>query len=136
MSIGENVAPLLGRVLIAQLFLIAALFKVEAWEWHANLVAQKGLPYAYAFVAIALIVETFCGLAILVGFRARMVAVVLFGYVLCVSYVMHDFWSAGTQTLYAQQLDQFLKNLAVAGGLLCIVGHGAGEWSIDSWRGE
>jgi putative oxidoreductase len=55
-------------------------------------------------------------------------------YTLVVSFMMHDFWAIGDADLMRTEMQLFAKNMAIAGGLLVMVGHGAGRWSYDSWR--
>jgi putative oxidoreductase len=139
MSLGERLAPVFGRGLLASIFLLAGLLKIANWDSTIEMLAGHGLPFRHMLLAIAMIVELLCGFAVLIGFRTRMAALLLFLYTLTVTYVLHDFWSYSdpVQALrYASELQLFVKNTAIAGGLLLLVGHGAGEWSVDSWRGE
>jgi putative oxidoreductase len=139
MSLGERLAPVFGRGLLALIFLLAAYAKIVTWGATAQMMAAKQLPFPEFLLAIAFLTELLCGAAIFVGFRTKLAALLLFLYTLTVNYVLHDFWSytdPGELQRYAQELQLFVKNMAIAGGLLLLVGHGAGDWSWDSWRGE
>jgi putative oxidoreductase len=136
MSFGEHLAPIIGRCLIAAIFLLAGLFKIQNWVQTEMLMAQHGMQYIGLFLSAALLIEILCGFAVLIGFRTRLAAVALFGYTLAVSYVMHDFWNMDDVGLYRDQLQLFTKNMAIAGGLLLLVGNGGGGWSVDAWREE
>jgi putative oxidoreductase len=140
MSLGEKLAPAFGRGLIAALFLLAGLLKLQNWDGSLAMLEAHGVQFRPALLATALLVELLCGTAILIGFRTRMAALILFGYTLAVNYVLHDFWvfhgDPAMAVRYAAELQLFVKNMAIAGGLLLLVGHGAGDWSFDSWRGE
>jgi putative oxidoreductase len=138
-SLGERLAPVFGRGLLALIFLLAGYLKMTGWDGTVAMLAAHKLPGPAFLLAVALLTELLCGAAILVGFRTKLAALLLFLYTLTVNYVMHDFWSyaePAQMARYAHELQLFVKNMAIAGGLLLLVGHGAGEWSWDSWRGE
>lgn len=63
-------------------------------------------------------------------------ALILFAFTLAVSFAMHDFWTIGDEELARTEMQLFVKNMGLAGGLLLLVGLGAGNWSYDSWRGD
>jgi putative oxidoreductase len=139
MSLGERLAPVFGRGLLALIFLLAGYLKIVNWDSTVAMLAAHQLPFPAFMLALALLTELTCGAAVFLGFRAKLAALLLFLYTLTVNYVLHDFWSYADPsqlTRYAQELQLFVKNMAIAGGLLLIVGHGAGEWSWDSWRGD
>lgn len=137
MSLGEKLAPVFGRGLLAMIFLLAGLLKVQNWDAMAAMLADHGVPARAFMLAAALLVELLCGFAVLIGFRTRLAALFLFLYTLTVNYVLHDFWNFQDVPLrYGAELQLFVKNMAIAGGLLLLVGHGAGDWSVDSYRGE
>lgn len=139
MSLGERLAPVFGRGLLALIFLLAGYLKIVGWDNSVAMLAAHQLPAPAFLLSIALMTELLCGTAIFIGFRTKMAALLLFLYTLTVNYVLHDFWSytdPAQMQRYALELQLFVKNMAIAGGLLLLVGHGAGEWSWDSWRGE
>lgn len=139
MSLGERLSPVFGRGLLALIFLLAAYGKIVTWGATAQMLTAKQLPFPEFLLAAALLTELLCGAAVFVGFRTKLAALILFLYTLTVNYVLHDFWSytdPGQLQRYGQELQLFVKNMAIAGGLLLLVGHGAGDWSWDSWRGE
>jgi putative oxidoreductase len=63
----------------------------------------------------------------------RWSALALALFTLVASLVFHAFWSAPPEQQFVQQL-LFMKNVAVAGGLLFVAGAGAGAWSLEAWR--
>jgi putative oxidoreductase len=136
MSFGENIAPLVGRVMIAVLFILAGLEKLQHWNASALSMAQHGMSMIGPSLALAIIVEIGAGIALIVGFRTRLMALALFVFTVVVSFVMHDFWAIGAADLARAEMQLFAKNMAIAGGLLILVGLGAGGWSYDSLRGD
>jgi putative oxidoreductase len=136
MSFGENIAPLVGRCLMAALFVLSGIQQVEHWNDAARLMEAHGMSGIGPLLALAIVVQIGCGLALAIGFRTRLMALVLFLFVLIVSFSLHDFWTIKDAALAQTEMQLFAKNVAIAGGLLVLVGLGAGNWSYDSWRGE
>ena len=136
MSFGENIAPLVGRVMIAAIFILAGFEKLQHWNASALSMAQHGMTMIGPSLALAIAVEIGAGIALIIGFRTRLMALTLFMFTLVVSFVMHDFWTIGDADLARVEMQLFAKNMAIAGGLLMLVGLGAGGWSYDSVRGD
>ncbi len=136
MSFGENIAPLVGRVMIAAIFILAGFEKLQHWNASALSMAQHGMSMIGPSLALAIVLEIGAGIALIIGFRTRLMALTLFMFTLVVSFVMHDFWAIGDADLARVEMQLFAKNMAIAGGLLMLVGLGAGGWSYDSVRGD
>lgn len=136
MSFGENIAPLVGRCMIAALFVLSGVQKLQNWDSTTLYMAQHGVSPIQPLLALAIVVEIGAGLGLIVGFRTRLLALALFVFTLTVSFLMHDFWTMGGSDLARTEMQLFAKNMAIAGGLLMLVGLGAGNWSYDSWRGD
>jgi putative oxidoreductase len=136
MSFGENIAPAVGRVLISSLFLLAGLAKVQHWDETALSMTRHGVTMVGPLLAAAVAVELGAGFGLLIGFRTRVMALMLFVFTLVVNFVMHDFWTISAADAARIEMQLFAKNMAVAGGLLVLVGLGGGSWSYDSFRGD
>lgn len=121
--------PALGRLLIALIFILGGYGKIGAYDGTVGYIASVGLPFPALGYVIAIIVELGGGILLLVGFQARIVAAILALFSLATAAFFHN--QLGDQN----QMIHFLKNLAIAGGLLQIVAHGAGALSIDN-RGK
>jgi putative oxidoreductase len=134
MSFGENIAPLVGRCLIAGLFIISGIGKLQHWNDATMSMAAHGVTMIGPLLALAIVVEIGAGFGVIIGFRTRLLALALFAFTLAVSFVMHDFWAIEDAELARAQTVLFMKNMAIAGGLLMLVGLGAGRWSYDNWR--
>jgi putative oxidoreductase len=119
-------AELAARVSLALLFIVAGLGKIGGYEGVAGYMASMGVPGSLLPLVIAL--EIAGGIAIAVGFRTRLVAFLLAGFSLLSGLIFHSPLDPAEQT-------QFLKNLAIAGGFLLLVAHGAGHYSLDARRG-
>lgn len=117
-----------ARLLIAAIFVFSGVGKLVAPGGTIGYIASAGLPAPTLGYAVALLVELVGGLLLIVGYRTRAVAAALALFTLATAVVFHaDFADQ-------QQRVQFLKNLAIAGGLLHIVALGAGAYSFDSRR--
>jgi putative oxidoreductase len=137
MSFGESIAPVVGRCLLASLFILSGIGKLEYWDATAQSMAAHGLTAVGPLLALSVVIELGAGTALVAGFRTRLMALVLFLFTLVVSFLMHDFWTITDNPELARTETQlFAKNMAIAGGLLLLVGLGAGRLSFDGWRGE
>ncbi len=126
----QSLMFLLARLFLAALFLRAGWGKIEAYGQTVAAIGGQGVPFAQAAAPLAIFAEIGGGLALLVGYRARLAAVGLIVYVALVSYYFHDFWRlAGGQAQLQATL--FLKNLSIISGLIFLAGAGPGRISID-----
>ena len=133
MNTYQNALNLLGRLLIVALFLPAGLSKLTGFDGTVGYFASLGLPLATLAVVVAIIAEVWGGIALLVGFHTRIVAILLAIFTLAASITGHAFWAAPADAAFIQQL-LFLKNIAVIGGLLVLASAGAGKFSIDGYK--
>jgi len=134
MSFGENIAPLVGRGLIALFFALTGLQQLQDWSGARMNLLAHGLHPPDVFLAVAMVLEFGCAAALLLGFRTRLAALALFILTLTASVALNDFWKIDDAEHAYMQQQLFLRNLAIAGGLLVIFGMGAGRWSYDTWR--
>jgi len=118
-------AELAARIFLATLFVVAGLGKIPGYAGVAGYMASMGVPGSLLPLVIAL--EIVGGLAIAIGYRTRLVAFLLAGFSLLSGLLFHSPLDPSEQT-------QFLKNLAITGGFLLLVVHGAGRLSLDARR--
>jgi putative oxidoreductase len=129
----QNPLSLVGRLLLAFLFLPAGIMKIGGFAGTAGYIASKGLPMPEVGVVIAILVEVLGGLALIAGFGTRVAAVVLAVFTLVATVIFHAYWAVPAEMQMVQQL-MFFKNIAVVGGLLVLAAFGAGGWSLDAKR--
>ena len=123
--------PFVGRLFIGLPFLASGFSKVTDYNGTIGFIMSSTLPLpAPLAYAGALAVELGCGLLMIVGYQARIVAAVFVLFCLATAVFFHAHFSDPNQTFH------FIKNLIMAGGLLQIVAFGAGELSIDSRLSE
>ena len=135
MSVVDKFGPLIGRILIALLFVPAGIGKIAGFSGTVGYIASKGLPLPPVAAVGAIIVEVGVGLALLAGFKTRYVALILALFTLATALIFHDFWTVQDAMQRMDQNIHFMKNLAIIGGLLFVAAHGGGAFSIDN-RGK
>lgn len=129
----QNPLSLVGRLLLAALFLPAGIAKLTGFAGTVDYIGSVGLPLPSLAAALAIIVEIGGGLALLAGFGTRVAAIVLALFTLAASFFFHNYWGMPADQQFVQQL-LFNKNIAVAGGLLALAAGGPGGWSLDARR--
>ncbi|MBR0568142.1 DoxX family protein [Azoarcus sp. L1K30] len=129
----QNPLSLIGRLLLAALFLPAGIGKLTGFSGTVGYISSVGLPLPEVAAALALIVEIAGGLALIAGFGTRLAALALALFTLVASFFFHNYWGVAAEQQFVQQL-LFYKNIAVAGGLFTLAAFGAGAWSVDARR--
>lgn len=126
-------AALIGRLLLGGFFLYYGLTKFAGLAGTAGYIASVGLPMPMAGAVFAAAIETLGGLALLLGFQARIAALSLAAFTVVATVIFHAFWAVPAEQAFVQQL-MFSKNLALTGGLLMLAALGAGPLSLDQRR--
>ena len=129
----QNTLSLIGRALIALLFIPAGFSKIGGFTGTAGYIASKGLPLPEVGVVIAIVIELGAGLMLLAGFGTRIAALALAAFTLVATFIFHNYWGVPAEQQMVQQL-MFFKNIAVVGGLLTLAAWGAGAFSVDAKR--
>jgi putative oxidoreductase len=124
MSDSTRYLPFVGRLLIGVVFLMSGLSKIHDYAGITTAISDAGLPFAALGFAVAVVVEVGLGLLLLVGYRARPVALAIW----CVVTAIFFHRNFADQNM----MIHFLKNIMIAGGLLQIVHFGAGSVSLDT----
>jgi putative oxidoreductase len=119
----SSAAELSGRFLLVLLFLLSGLGKLGAYKATAAYMASVGVPSALLPAVIA--TEILGSLAIVLGWKTRVVAFLLAGFSLLSALTFHNNLADQTQMI------MFFKNLSIAGGFLLLVANGAGSLSLD-----
>lgn len=118
-------APL-GRAMLGSLFLISGVSKIGGYAATQGYMEAMGVPGALLPAVIAL--EVLAPIALIVGWNARIAAFLLAGFSVVAAVLFH-----GNVADQIQQI-MFLKNIAVAGGLLTIVANGPGAFALTPRR--
>jgi putative oxidoreductase len=129
----QQPAVLVGRVLLGLIFILSGFGKIAGFDGTVGYIAAKGLPFPALVAALTIVVELGGGLALAAGLYARQAALVLAVFTLLTALIFHNFWAAPAAEHMGQQIN-FLKNLAIAGGMLVLAAFGAGRLSLDAHR--
>ncbi|HEY1707691.1 MAG TPA: DoxX family protein [Rhizomicrobium sp.] len=135
MSFSELISPLLGRAMLAWFFLSSAFEMMGNFEGTSQLMTMAHIPAAPLLLVGVLTVLLLGGSALLLGFHTRAGALMLFAFTLIASVVMHAFWKINNPIDRAADFELFARNVAIAGGLLLLVGMGPGAFAIDNRLG-
>jgi len=133
MALIEKFGPPLGRVLLSLLFITSGIRKISGFDGTVGYIASKGLPLPQVAAAGTIFVEVVVGIALLIGFKARLSALIIAAFTVAASVVFHNYWAVPAEQVMMQQIN-FYKNLSIVGGLLFVAAFGAGPLSVDNRR--
>lgn len=123
----KDTTAIVGRILLAVLFLLSGFSKLASPEGTMAYIESSGLPFPLLSYLAALGVELGLAALLIVGFQARLVAVVMAGFTAMAALAFHNNLADQGQFI------NFFKNISIAGGLLQIAAFGGGSLSIDGW---
>jgi putative oxidoreductase len=124
----EKVSQFVARVFLGHIFLLAGLSKIGAYEGTQGYMDVMGVPGA--LLPLVILLEVAGGLAIIAGWRTKWAASLLAAFSVIAAAIFHNDFADQTQMIL------FMKNIAITGGLLLLVAHGAGAYSLDIRRGS
>ncbi len=119
----QEISAPIGRLLLSMIFIYSGFGKITGYAATAGYMESMGVPSLLLPLVIAL--EVLGGIAILIGFKARLVSILMAGFCILSALIFHQFWMDESQT------NPFMKNFAMAGGFLMIFAHGPGAYSVD-----
>jgi putative oxidoreductase len=117
--------PLAGRILLALIFIFAGYNKLIGWDGTLGFMASKGVPFTEVALMLSILIELGGGLMIAFGFYARWAALAIFLFLIPVTYIFHPFW------VDPAEMNSFMKNVAIMGGMLYIMNYGSGRFSLN-----
>ncbi|WP_297323810.1 DoxX family protein [Nitrosomonas sp.] len=122
----EKITQLIARIMLGHIFLIAGLQKIGGYEGTQGYMESVGLPGM--LLPLVILVEVGGGMAIIVGWQAKLAAIALAIFTLVAAAIFHNNFSDQMQVIL------FMKNIAITGGLMLLAVYGAGGYSIDNRR--
>jgi putative oxidoreductase len=139
----EGFFTLVGRILLVAIFLGAAIGMIQTPQEYQNKMRGAKIEQVYPqdertipvlmWAAVGCLVVG--GISVLFGYKARFGAFLLILFLAATTYFFHPFWNyASDREMWEKQLVEFLKNIAVGGGLFIVLARGAGRWSVDGVR--
>lgn len=126
----QSLPLLVGRILLALIFIISGFNKIPGFAGTAGYMASKGLPFVEVLLVLTILIELGGGLALLLGWQTRIAALVFFLWLIPVTFIFHPFWAVEPEA-YQAQFNSFMKNLAIMGGMLYVFAAGSGRFGID-----
>jgi len=127
----KQYGPLVGRVLLAVMFLLAGLNKIGGFAATSGWMASKGLPMTDVLLVLTIILEIGGAIMIMVGWKASIGAAALLLFTIVASIVFHDFWNLTDAQAIQTQMIMLMKNLSIVGGLLIVMAFGTGPYSVE-----
>jgi putative oxidoreductase len=130
---GGALFMLLARLALAAIFVPSGFGKLAHIDAFAHTLAARSVPMPGLMAVIGASVEFFGSIAIVVGFKTRYVALLMAIFTVAAALIAHRFWQADGPAHEIQYI-QFMKNIAIAGGFLCLFAAGPGAFAIDRRR--
>ena len=135
MSFSETISPFFGRCAFVYFYITSAMDILANWQGVAGELAAKHVPLPPLFLLIALVFIFMGSISLLFGYHTRYGAVMLFGMTIVATFALHDYWHYSDPHARAAQMNIFIRDFAICGGLLLMVGMGPGPFAIDN-RGK
>ncbi|TDT91402.1 MULTISPECIES: DoxX family protein [Azorhizobium] len=126
----DNLALLVGRILMASLFLPAGVGKAMNLAGFAGMLAGKGLPMPDVLAIAAATVEIGGSILLVIGVLPRLTAFVVGGFTLIAALTSHQFWDITDSAARMAQQNNFFKNIAIIGGLMFYFAAGPGQYAL------
>lgn len=126
----KDAVILVARILLMVLFVMFGWSKLTGFAGTVAYMASTGAPVPGLSAAIAVVMEFVVGIALLVGFFTRPLALLLALYTLGTAIIGHHYWNMTGAVQYDNMI-HFYKNISIIGGLLLLCVTGAGKYSID-----
>lgn len=123
-SNSRNIIPLISRVLLSALFIMSGINKILNPVATQQYMASFGMPLTGLLLIAAIVIELAGGLSVLLGYKARWGAIALVIFLIPATLIFHTNFADQMQTI------QFMKNLAILGGLLMIIQYGSGAIAL------
>jgi putative oxidoreductase len=126
----QSVVALVGRILIALLFVVAGFGKIGGFDGVAGYIASKGLPMPQVLAALTIALEVGGGLLLIAGYKVRWVAIAFFLWLIPTTFIFHKFWGIDAAQVQ-NQMNHFLKNVSIMGAMLMLVAFGPGRYAVE-----
>jgi putative oxidoreductase len=123
-------AALVGRLLLAALFIMSGFGKIGGFEGTAGYIASKGLPVPQVLAALTIAIELGGGVLLAIGWKARWAALAIAVFTLIAAVIFHNYWTAAPDARM-NEYNAFWKNISIVGGMLMVLAFGPGRYSID-----
>jgi len=109
-----------GRSLLGLYFIVPGLSKVFDYMGTLALMQMKGVPLSSVLLPLTITIQVIGGFFLILGKSLRLSALLLFGLTITINVYIHDFWTLAGDPSQAHEVQNFIKNLAIAAGLLVL----------------
>ena len=116
----DNLFFIVGRSLLGLYFIAPGLSKVFDYASTLTLMKMKGVPFSAALLPMTIAIQLLGGIFLVLGKNLRLTALILFGLTIFINIFIHNFWSLHGDPSQAHEIQNFIKNLAIAAGLLIL----------------
>ncbi len=132
MSLSEIISPFVGRLLLAWFYVASARHIAGHWQEVTDQLLAHHVPLPPLAMLVVLVLLAIGVLSLVAGYHARHGAVMLFGLTIATAFFMHDYWRIADAALRKAEYEIFIRDVAICGGLLILIGLGPGPFSIDA----
>jgi putative oxidoreductase len=132
-GLAKQFGPLVGRILMALIFLTSAYGKITGFHATIGAMAANGIPMTQALLVCAIVIEIVAGTLLVIGWKTEWAALGLLVFLVPATLYFHNYWSYPPEQVRNQR-NHFMKNVTIAGALIFVMGMGAGPLSVDNRR--
>ena len=132
MSFSETISPLLGRCFLTWFYASGVMNVLDHWSGFAQQLSQRHVPLPPLILVVGIILVVMGCFSLLFGYNTRHGAVLLFGLTIVAAVLLHDYWHFSDPATRTVEFEIFTRDIAICGGLLVMVGLGAGPFAIDN----
>lgn len=129
---GRDEIILAARILLVLLFLIFGWGKITDFAGTVSYMAHTGMPVPWAGAVVAIIIEFFVSIAILIGVFLRPLALLMALYTLATAFIGHPYWTMSGMAQFEGEIN-FFKNVSIVGGFLLLYVTGPGRYAVSAW---
>lgn len=135
LQIIQGIVAILGRLMLCAIFFAAAVGnKIPNFHKVAEIMAAKGMPVPKLLLVGAIVFLIAGSVSIILGYRARIGALLLIIFLILATCYFHNFWILSDPAAREMQTIQFMKNLSMMGAMVLLLVNGAGCAALDSLR--
>ena len=116
----DNLYLIIGRSLLGLYFIVPGLGKIFDFMSTLTLMRLKGVPFSSVLLPLTIAIQLLGGVFLILGHHLRQTSITLFGLTILINIYIHDFWTLTNDPSYAHEMQNFVKNLAIAAGLLVL----------------
>ena len=116
----DSVFFIVGRSLLGLYFILPGLGKVFDFASTLALMRMKGVPFSLVLLPLTIVIQLLGGIFLVLGRNLRLTAFILFGLTIIINLFIHNFWALTGDPSQGHEIQNFVKNLAIAAGLLVL----------------